>query len=197
MYNHGMARLITKRQQKKLTLLAIGLIIALAQQAGWLDSVNKAAELNQPGLYQVLKFDDGDTISVDMNGQAETIRFIGVDTPEVHDPRKAVQCYGKAASSFTKELLGTNRVRLEADPLNTNRDRYNRLLRYVFLPDGRLINAEIIKQGYGFAYLGFPFTKSEEFAGYQRQARETNQGLWANCNPTTNQFGGFTSSNEN
>ena len=145
------------------------------------------------GSYKVVDFADGDTISVDMNGTTERIRLIGVDTPETHDPRKVVQCFGQAASKYTKELIGNNSVRLEADPLSTNRDRYNRLLRYVYLPDGRLVQAEIIKNGYGFAYVSFPFTKSEEFLSYQTQARDGNKGLWANCDPTQNKYGGYTS----
>jgi micrococcal nuclease len=141
----------------------------------------------------VVSFSDGDTVTVDMNGTDETIRFIGVDTPEVHDPRKAVQCFGEAASAFTKQIIGANHLRLEADPLNTNRDRYNRLLRYVYLPDGRLVNAEIIRQGYGFAYLGFPFSKSETFASLEKEARQQSRGLWGECKPSMNEFGGYTS----
>lgn len=128
-----------------------------------------------------------------MDGTQEEIRFIGVDTPETQDPRKAVQCFGKAASDFTKQLIGNQPVRLEADALSSNRDRYNRLLRYVYLPDGRLVQAEIVKAGYGFAYTSFPFTKSEEFSTYQREAREQSRGLWKDCTPTQNTFGGFTS----
>lgn len=146
-----------------------------------------------PGTYQVRSFHDGDTISVNMDSGEETIRFIGVDTPETQDPRKAVQCYGKNASEFTKSLIADKPVRLEADPLSSNRDRYNRLLRYIYLPDGRLVQAEIIKQGYGFAYTSFPFTKSEEFSRYQKEAREQNLGLWKDCAPTLNKYGGFTS----
>lgn len=173
--------------------LILFLLLALAQQQGLLGKASQAVETNQPGLYKVVKFDDGDTIAVDMQGTIETLRFIGVDTPETHDPRKAVQCFGYAASDFTKNLIGNNPVRLEADPLNTNRDRYNRLLRYIYLPDGTLVNAEIIKQGYGFAYLGFPFTKADEFRQYQQEAREQNRGLWKECTPQANQYGGFTS----
>lgn len=187
-----MRKILTRRQQKKLIVLVIGLAIGYAQQAGWLHRFQTSAQVNQPGLYQVVDFADGDTVTVDMNGTDETIRFIGVDTPEVHDPRKAVQCFGEAASTFTKQLIGRNRLRLEADPLNTNRDRYNRLLRYVYLPDGRLVNAEIIKQGYGFAYLGFPFSKSEEFATLEKEAREGSRGLWGKCSPSVNEFGGYT-----
>jgi micrococcal nuclease len=150
-----------------------------------------------PGFYKVSDFADGDTITVDMNGTQEKIRMIGVDTPETHDPRKAVQCFGQAASDFTKNLIGTNPVRLEADPLGSNRDRYDRLLRYVYLPDGRLVQAEIIKQGYGFAYTSFPFGKSDEFKQYEKEARETSKGLWSTCTPATNQYGGYTSNPAN
>lgn len=180
-----------------LLLVVIGLVLVVAtlgQKQGWFHiSWNQ----NQPGLYRVTKFDDGDTIVVDMNGKNETIRFIGVDTPETHDPRKKVQCFGQIAANFTKTFIGNQRVRLDADPLGTNRDRYDRLLRYVYLPDGQLVNAELIKQGYGFAYLGFPFTKSAEFAGYQQQAQARHVGLWSHCQPTKNQYGGYTSNNAN
>jgi len=161
--------------------------------------ITKTLSKTQPGLYAVTKAVDGDTIEVDMNGKKEPVRFIGVDTPETHDPRKAVQCFGVVAAAFTKKSLEDqgNHVRLEADPLNTNRDRYNRLLRYVYLPDNTLLNAEIIKQGYGFAYLGFPFTRSDEFHAYELAARAQNKGLWSSCSPTQNQFGGFTSNNAN
>lgn len=190
-----MARYRRPRRSTQLSLstILIAIVLALAQHYGWLDTAAQTASQTQPGLYQVVKFDDGDTIVVDMNGTNETIRFIGVDTPETHDPRKAVQCYGNAASEFTKNLIGNSPVRLEADPLNTNRDRYNRLLRYVYLPDGTLVNAELIKQGYGFAYLGFPFSKQDDFRQYQQDAMVANAGLWDECSPTQNEYGGYTS----
>lgn len=192
-----MNKLLSKRQKRKILALAIGLAItgatAVAQQHGWINKAADVAQNAQPGFYKVAQFVDGDTIVVDMNGAKETIRFIGVDTPETHDPRKAVQCFGVAAAAHTKELIGTNNVRLEVDTLNTNRDRYGRLLRYIYIPDGRLINAEIIKDGYGFAYTGFPFTKSDEFLNYQTTAREQSKGLWSSCTPAVNQYGGYTS----
>ncbi len=184
-------RLTTK---KLLTwLLTVGLIMLLvAVQKRWLKPPKAAVE-QQPGLYRVITIYDGDTISVDMNGTAEKVRLIGVDTPETHDPRKAVQCFGKSATRFTTNIIDSHRIRLAADPDNTNRDRYNRLLRYVYLPDGRLVNAEIIKHGYGFAYTGFPFTKLEQFRTYQKQARQKGLGLWSQCQPMRNQYGGYTS----
>lgn len=150
---------------------------------------------NEPpplGYYHVTSVEDGDTITVDMNGLEERVRFIGVDTPETKDPRKPVQCFGRAASAFTKQLIADNPVRLELDPLSSNRDRYDRLLRYIYLPDGRLVQAEIIKGGYGFAYTSFPFTKSDEFTAYQTAARAEGRGLWSNCTLTPNKYGGFT-----
>lgn len=174
-----------RKAQKTIIAGIVALLLAIAQQQGWLTPIAEQAEQAQPGLYRVTTFTDGDTIAVDMNGTTEKVRMIGVDTPETHDPRKSVQCFGQAASDYTKQLIGNNNVRLEADPTNTNRDRYNRLLRYVYLPDGRLVNAEIIKNGYGFAYTHFPFTKIEEFKGYQQQAESTQLGLWGSCNIDT------------
>jgi Micrococcal nuclease (thermonuclease) homologs len=151
-----------RRQQKKLAGLVVALILAISAfggQAGWLDKPKQDVLSANPGLYSVVRFSDGDTITVDMNGKHETVRMIGVDTPETHHPNRPVQCYGPAASAYTKNLIGNQKVRLEADPTNQNRDRYGRLLRYVYLPDGRLVQAEIIKSGHGFAYTSFPFTK--------------------------------------
>ncbi len=179
-----------------LWVVLIALTLFGIQELGLLERPKQAIEQAQPGLYRVVSVEDGDTITVAMNNSEERVRFIGVDTPETHDPRKPVQCFGKAASAFTRDLIGNHDVRLEADPLNTNRDRYNRLLRYVYLPDGTLVNAEIIKQGYGFAYTSFPMTKAEEFKALEKEAREQNRGLWRDCTPQPNEFGGYTSNPE-
>jgi len=82
---------------------------------------------------------------------------------------------------------------LQADPLDTNRDVYGRLLRYVYLPDGTLLDEKIIQDGYGFAYLDFPSTKSGLFAADEATAQVAKVGVWANCKPTINQYGGYTS----
>jgi len=173
---------MSKKAQRRLISILLSLIIAagiwIGQRMGWIDNI---ATTTQPGFYKILSIEDGDTVTVDMNGTTERVRFIGVDTPETQDPRTAVQCFGKVAAAFTRELIGQNDVRLEADPTNTNRDRYNRLLRYVYLPDGRLVNAEIIRQGYGFSYELFPFQKQAEFHELEVQARENNLGLWGAC----------------
>jgi len=141
----------------------------------------RLAVQNDPGLYSIDHFVDGDTIAVNMNGIVETVRMIGVDTPETHRPNTPVQCYGPEAAAFTKQLVGTSKVRLQADPLDTNRDRYNRLLRYVYLPDGRMVETELINNGYGFAYTSFPFEKSDEFRADQDAAQTAKKGLWSAC----------------
>lgn len=91
--------------------------------------------------------------------------------------KKPVEYYGKEASAFTKKLTEGEMVRLEYDDGTQRRDRYGRLLAYVYLPDGTFLNAEIIKQGYGFAYTRFPFKYLEKFRQYE--ARGTGAGLWA------------------
>lgn len=163
-------------------ILLITAGIWLLGRSDWVKKGTKAAVQNQPGLYSINHFVDGDTIAVNMNGSVETIRLIGVDTPETHKPNTPVQCYGVTAAAYTKGLIGSNRVRLQADPLDTNRDRYGRLLRYVYLPDGRMVEAELIKSGYGFAYTQFPFEKTDEFKGYQQSAKQASRGLWGACN---------------
>ncbi len=188
---------IKKKHKKLLLSILLGIIISiLGYQINDKGVLEKIPAPVPPGMYRVISVEDGDTITIDMNGTEERVRFIGVDTPETQDPRKPVQCFGKTASLFTKQLIGSNNVRLELDPLSSNRDRYNRLLRYIYLPDNTLVQSEIIKQGYGFAYTSFPFTKSEEFRSLQTEAREQNRGLWNECNPETNQYGGFNSNPE-
>lgn len=81
-----------------------------------------------------------------------------------------------------KSRIGQGRVRLVADRLTTNRDRYDRLLRYVILEDGTVLNQELVEKGYGFAY-DFPSANSRAY--HEAQAKTENQklGLWGNCTP--------------
>lgn len=175
--------LLTNKQWVSVFAALISAAAYVATQQGWLQEAGQTIQANQPGLYTVERFSDGDTIVVSMQGKNESIRFIGVDTPETHKPNTPVQCYGPAASAYLKNLIGNQPVRLESDSLSTNRDRYDRLLRYVYLTDGTLVNENLIKNGYGFYYPYFPFTKSEQFSAAQQSAQAGNKGLWGNCNP--------------
>jgi len=157
---------------------------SLALRDRWIqrlwDNRPMAAKI-EPGYYRVTHVYDGDTILVDMDGALEKVRFIGVDTPETHKPGTPVQCYGPEASAFTTDRLQGKTVRLESDPTNSNRDRYDRLLRYVYSKEGMLVNKSLIEQGYGFAYTRFPFLKRNEFVGAETDAKESRRGLWASC----------------
>jgi micrococcal nuclease len=127
-------------------------------------------------FYLCTRVIDGDTIIVNIDGKEERVRLIGVDTPETVHPSKPVEYFGKEASEFTKRMVEGKKVRLEFDW--QRRDKYGRLLAYIYLEDGTFLNAEIIKQGYGFAYTRFPFKYLEEFRQYEREARENGRGLW-------------------
>lgn len=133
-----------------------------------------------PNPLIVTRIVDGDTIVVLINGVSEKVRLIGVDTPETVDPRKPVQCFGKEASRFTENLLLNNAVRLESDASQGDRDKYGRLLRYVFLEDGTLVNKKIISEGYGHEYTyRIPYKHQSDFKNAERIAREAQKGLWA------------------
>lgn len=160
------------------SLIAIGFLALwqIAQTHPKL-AISKVVTNDQPGLYQVTHFDDGDTIVVNEAGQTETVRLIGMDTPEVKYPRKPVQCYGAEASANTKSLLRGQKVRLEPDPLGDNRDKYHRLLRYIYLPDGTFLNETLVKQGYAFAYVVFPYSKMDQFKADESAAQAAHIGL--------------------
>ena len=131
--------------------------------------------------YFVVNVVDGDTIDVDIDGRTERIRMIGVDTPETVDPRKPVQCFGKEASNKTKELLNGKYVYLEGDVLSGERDKYNRLLRYIFFEDGTNFNELIIKEGFAheYTYNSIVYKYQSEFKQAEKDARENKKGLWA------------------
>ena len=192
---------LSHRQRRMIAagLAVISLILAISYQvappnikesiaqldpgvANTVETVTQTVTNAQPGMWHVTKAVDGDTLNVTMGSQKETVRLLGIDTPETHDPRKAVQCFGEAAAAHTKELLEGKDVRLEPDPTDSDRDKYHRLLRYVYLPDGTLVNGQLVRDGYAFAYTVFPLVRLDEFRALETEARDNNRGLWAGCN---------------
>jgi micrococcal nuclease len=130
--------------------------------------------------YVVTKVIDGDTLSVDMNGAKETLRLIGINTPETADPRNPVECFGKEASAKANELLSGKRVRIEKDPSQGDRDKYGRLLAYVYREDGLFFNKQMIEDGYAYEYTyNLPYKYQTEFKEVQRTAESGKKGLWA------------------
>lgn len=138
--------------------------------------------------YSVSSVVDGDTIKININGTVETIRLIGIDTPETVDPRKPVQCFGKEASNKAKELLLGKKIRVEKDSTQGDRDKYDRLLVYVYREDGLFFNKYMIEQGYAHEYTyDLPYKYQTEFKEAETYARENQLGLWSSstCNGDT------------
>ncbi|UCF98528.1 MAG: thermonuclease family protein [Spirochaetaceae bacterium] len=130
----------------------------------------------------VVRHVDGDTVYVSIPRppkglkRYESLRFIGVDTPETVHPQKTVERFGKEASEFTRGQLLNRPVYLAFDW--QLRDRYDRLLAYIYLPDGICFNAVLVREGYAHAYTRFPFQFLEQFRALERSAREQGRGLW-------------------
>lgn len=139
-------------------------------------------------FYDVREVHDGDTLEILRYGKLEKVRFIGIDTPETIDPRKPVQCFGKEASQKTKELLTGKSISLEFDPVVGERDKYNRLLAYVW-EQGKLINLSLIEEGYAheYTYRSQAYKYQNDFKQAELRAREGEVGLWSpkTCSGTT------------
>lgn len=144
------------------------------------DSSQKNENQNPDRAYRVLKVVDGDTLDVEINGASQRLRLIGIDTPETVDPRKSIQCFGKEASNKAKELLENNFVTLESDETQGEKDKYGRLLRYIFLPDGTNFNLFMIEEGYAHEYTySTRYKYQDEFRQAEVNARNNNKGLWS------------------
>jgi micrococcal nuclease len=129
---------------------------------------------------RVLDVIDGDTITVAVDGEAEDVRYIGIDTPEV-DPSIGVECFGDQASDRNEELVGGERVRLVFD--DELRDRYGRLLAYVHVGE-RFINAELVRGGFARTLTIEPNTNRAGLLDRLEQAAGiAGRGLWSACGP--------------
>jgi micrococcal nuclease len=122
---------------------------------------------------------DGDTIKVKINGMEESVRFLLVDTPETSHPRLGKQPFGEQAKSFTKNLLADGTVLLEKDV--SERDKYGRLLMYVYTPDGKSVQEELLKAGMArVAYVYAPNTKYvDRYYEIQKEAQKKGVGIWS------------------
>lgn len=144
---------------------------------------------------RVIRVIDGDTIEIETKPSSvkalegrQKVRYIGIDTPELHDPKKPVQCFSKESFEINKKLVEGKVVSLEKDI--SEKDKYGRLLRYVFLPQqekettssGFMINDYLVRQGYGHAVTFPPDIKyQEQFRNAQKEARDQKRGFWSQC----------------
>lgn len=142
------------------------------------NSQNTSAQ-NNGDYFLVTRVIDGDTFCIDDNTpKGKKIRLIGIDAPESRkSEHKTIGYFGKEASDYLHQLLKGKKVRLEYDI--SRKDKYGRTLAYVYLEDGRFLNAELVKQGYATILTVPPDVKfAHLFLQLQQEARENQRGLW-------------------
>lgn len=135
--------------------------------------------------YKIAKVVDGDTIDVELGGQTARVRLLGINAPESVDPRKAVECFGREASARLKDLLTGKDVALESDATQGDKDKYGRLLRYVYLGDGTDVDKSMVADGFAYEYTyDKPYKYQSDYKTAEAAAREAKRGLWADetCN---------------
>lgn len=127
----------------------------------------------------VLRVVDGDTVEVELEGEREDVRYIGVDTPESVKPESPVECYGPQASAFNHRLVEGRRGRFVFGV--ERRDVYGRLLAYVYL-GGRFVNAELLRRGFARTLTISPNDRfAERFERLEVAAARIGRGLWGAC----------------
>ena len=187
-----------RKKKRGLNTMLISFLIgaALLLIQTWLSSASPqetnptlaASSSTLSSLSPIVRIIDGDTVVIDRNNATETIRLIGVDTPELHHPTKPVQCFAREAAAYLTSLLKDRSVRVVADPTQDSHDKYGRTLAYLYRDDGLFINKSLIEEGYGYEYTyEVPYVYQKEFKAAQTDAREQQKGLWApnTCNGKT------------
>jgi micrococcal nuclease len=165
-------RNVLKGALRNLVAVALSLLV----------SCSSGATTENEVLITVLKVIDGDTVDIDINGNTERVRLIGVNTPETKHPTKPIECFGPEASAYLTQLLpkGTH-VRIERDI--EARDRYGRMLLYLYREsDNLFINLDLVSHGYGTPMSIEPNTfHRNDFVHAAALAETTNEGLWKAC----------------
>jgi micrococcal nuclease len=124
---------------------------------------------------KVTRVIDGDTFETETG---EKVRLIGINAPEISD------IFGQKAKQYLSDLIANKTVGLQTDNISNDRDRYQRLLRYVIL-DGVDINKKMVADGFAFAYLKYHFSKSTDYEQAQILSREANKGIWGDSKKET------------
>jgi micrococcal nuclease len=143
-------------------------------------------------VYPVTKVRDGDTIEITYEGKTEAVRLVGINTPETVDPRRPIQCFGKEASNRLKSQLTGKSVSLETDSTQSDRDKYGRLLRFVFI-EGQDVGLIMLREGFAqeSLYSSVPHKYRDLYLTAQTEAKNAGRGLWSPeacsvVSPTTN-----------
>jgi len=166
----------------RVRLLAFLLLLAVAAYTATAgDGSGGSPGRDGAQIGRVVRVVDGDTIHVQVGGTRETVRYIGVDTPESVKPGTPVECFAKRASAFNHRLVDGEEVRLVRDA--EARDRYGRLLAYVYrVRDKRFVNAALVRRGYAVPLTIPPnVAHAEQFRKLASAARRAGRGLWSSC----------------
>jgi endonuclease YncB( thermonuclease family) len=129
---------------------------------------------------------DGDTLHLgvpDASGPVTKVRLIGIDTPELGNGGREPMYFGPEAAAFAKRLALGKTVTVYLDERAGSRDRYDRLLAYLALPDGRFLNEELLLEGYAYADLRFRHGYYQKYQQLEASARALQKGLWARVTP--------------
>lgn len=130
--------------------------------------------------YKVVNIFDGDTIEIQTDNGPEKVRFAGINAPETMKPGTDGMCMSGEATDKLKELIGSSmRVTLVPDALQTNRDRYGRLLRYVYNDQNIDVSFEIVKLGLAPAIRGFDYNHKTKYQTAEAQAKNSGLGVWS------------------
>ncbi|MDD5135360.1 MAG: thermonuclease family protein [Phycisphaerae bacterium] len=197
MKNKQIRYAMSRRKRNSLLLSAFLLLAALV----WVDrsviytpkpgSTSQTAANNDWEKYHqknftVVKVVDGDTIDIDLpDGKYKTtrIRLLGIDTPEMAKSPTGEMYYGPEASQFTKEMVLGKNVTVLMDENSKTRDKYDRLLCYIKLPNSRILNEELVSQGFAYADTRFEHSDYEKYIGLEDTARKEKKGMWEKVTP--------------
>lgn len=164
-----------------LTMIA-GIIIIIADGQGWLLTQPAEWSRYEGKTFRVVRVIDGDTLDVDAPDDehaATRIRFWGIDTPETAKPREGTpaQPFADEAWEFTKRLSEGKQVTLKLDAHQT-RDRHGRLLAYIVLPDGTMLNELLLLEGLARYEHRYPHEHIERFETLEKKAKSEKKGMW-------------------
>lgn len=132
-------------------------------------------------VFTVVNVVDGDTVDIDIpDGKYEQtrVRLLGMDTPETKSPKVEAMYYGEEATAYAKQLVEGKKVTVILDTVSDVRDMYDRLLAYLEMEDGRILNEELIIAGFAYADLRFAHSQYDEYAAMQEEAIGQEAGLW-------------------
>lgn len=161
--------------KKHIKIVSVAVFTLISLLYGWMEkNATEGKKPDDSNAVFIEKVIDGDSVEANIRGKKEQIRFIGIDAPELSQ-----KPWGKRSRKFLEELISASgwQVRLEYDV--DKRDKYNRILAYLWSRDNRLINEEILSSGYAVLYTFPPNVKHiDRLSAAQVIARENKRGIW-------------------